>query len=122
MRSTSPASWSWRGTGWLTYATTTGPGPMLALRQQAGSLPTSSTGIAPRPTLTPSVLSFSADSSTSGDQAWTLGATPLGLEDERFLEGFADLFTMLVTNTTYGEAEANEQAAGETSSNRATRA
>jgi hypothetical protein len=27
---------------------------------------------------------------------WTLGETPLGLSDERFLAGFADLFAMII--------------------------
>lgn len=36
--------------------------------------------------------------------AWTLGASPLGLDDERFLEGFADLFAMIVTNAPRDEA------------------
>jgi AcrR family transcriptional regulator len=31
--------------------------------------------------------------------AWTLGSTPIGLDDDRFLNGFATIFAMLVDNS-----------------------
>jgi len=40
---------------------------------------------------------------------WTLGASPLSLDDDRFLAGFADLFAMIITNSPH-ETESNDRA------------